>query len=471
MKLRILLYLTALLLTVSATLTGCIEDGFTSSPSDQPEFSTDTLKLGTVFTDEGTATNRFVVRNRHSKGLSISSISLSGDAADYFRLNVDGMSGRSFSDVEIRAKDSIYIFVEATLPLNGVAEEREFKANLDFLTNGVGTKVVLTASGLDVENIEVAEIDTDTRWESATPYRVFDSIVVAEGATLTLAPGVRVMMHDGASMRIHGSLVAEGTPEAPVTISGDRTGNVVGQISFDLMSKQWDGIYFFPGSEGSFTGTVVKNSSNGVELQHSRLQLLNSVLRNSGTDNLRAIASEVTATGCEFAEAGEHLVNLSGGNALFSHCTLANNYLFASMRGAAVNLGHLPDNADESLAGEDFTKAEFNNCIIYGMGAEVSKGDLSGTDIYFRTCLLRSTGSDDANFISCLWDTDPLYRTIRSDYYFDYRLLPDSPAIGAADPSLTPAEALTDRYGLPRDRELGAYSFDPDLPLPEEETE
>ena len=34
-------------------------------------------------------------------------------------MNVDGLSGREFHNVEIRAKDSIYVFVEATLPENG----------------------------------------------------------------------------------------------------------------------------------------------------------------------------------------------------------------------------------------------------------------------------------------------------------------------------------------------------------------
>lgn len=467
MNKRILLYLAALMVVFSALTSSCIEDGFTTSPSSQPEFSTDTLDLGTVFTAENTTTSRFVVHNRHSKGLSISSISLSGDAADYFRLNVDGMSGRNFSDVEIRAKDSIYIFVEATLPLTGLTEEKEFEASLDFLTNGVSSSVILTASGLDVDNLDAIVIDNDTRWDSARPYRILDSIVVDENATLVLAPGVRVMMHDGASIRVHGTLVSEGSVESPVTISGDRTGNVVGQISFDLMSKQWDGIYFFPESSGNrLEYTTVKNSSNGVSLDGSDLIILNSVLRNSGTDNLRAVSSEITAVGCEIAEAGEHLVSLTSGKAVFNHCTLANNYLFASLRGAAINLMHLPGKEAPDMNGSPYTIADFSNCIVYGIGAEVSQGDLSGTDIYFRRCLMRSNGSDDSNFIDCLWDTDPMYRTVREDYYFDYRLMPESPAIEGADPGLILRQAATDRYGLTRKLELGAYCFDPaDAPV------
>ncbi len=35
------------------------------------------------------------------------------------RLNVDGFSGKSFDNVEIRANDSIIVVVETTLPANG----------------------------------------------------------------------------------------------------------------------------------------------------------------------------------------------------------------------------------------------------------------------------------------------------------------------------------------------------------------
>ncbi len=61
----------------------------------------------------------------------------------------------------------------------------------------------------------------------------------------------------------------------------------------------------------------------------------------------------------------------------------------------------------------------------------------------------------------CVWDEDPLYYTVRNDYIFDYRVKPDSPAIGAADATLTLPEAATDRYGMPRGAapDLGAYVY------------
>ena len=99
-------------------------------------FSVDTLKIGTVFTDQVTPTHRFTVRNPHSKQLSISDINLSGPAADCFRLNVDGIAGKRFNAVDIRGKDSIFVFVEATFP-EGAKPMTDYEAKVDFTTNGI----------------------------------------------------------------------------------------------------------------------------------------------------------------------------------------------------------------------------------------------------------------------------------------------------------------------------------------------
>jgi hypothetical protein len=86
---------------------------------------------------------------------------------------------------------------------------------------------------------------------------------------------------------------------------------------------------------------------------------------------------------------------------------------------------------------------------------------LTGTSVYLRSCLLKSEGSDDDNFINCIWGADPKYYTVREDYYFDYRLKPESEAIGVGDASLTASEAAVDRYGNRRTApvDLGAYVY------------
>lgn len=463
---------TLLAVMSSLALASCIDDSFSTSSGDQPQFSVDTLKMGLVFTDEMTTTHRFTVRNPASKAISIDDISLSGDAAQYFRLNVDGFSGVRFSDVEIRAKDSIYVFVEATLPENNSTLPVEMLAKIDFNTTGVKRSVTLSAFGQDVTRLRAYTVSQSETFRPGKPYQIFDSLVVAKGTTLTLDAGTNLMFHDKASLVVYGTLVSLGTVDDPVILSGDRSGNVVSDISFDLMSRQWQGVWFCPGSTGNVLshttvkntvyGVVVDGQADGGENPETSLKLHNSRLRNSGGTALAAFHADITATGCEFAEAADGLVWLQGGKHRFDHCTFANYYLFAAISGPAVGLDHLNVDSDDE-SGLPYTTADITNSIVYGLGADVNPGDLTATDVTIRRCLLKSDGTDDDNFIACIWNTDPLYYTVRSDYYFDYRLKDDSPAISAANPQLSLPESEIDAYGKYRGAtpDLGAYVYQP----------
>ena len=103
-------------------------------------------------------------------------------------------------------------------------------------------------------------------------------------------------------------------------------------------------------------------------------------------------------------------------------------------------------------------QAEIVNCILYGSGSDVIPGDLTGSAVTIRRSLLRSDGADDDNFIDCIWNSDPLFYTVRAEYLFDYRLHSDSPAIGMALPGYSTSAGAVDFYGAPRtSATLGAY--------------
>lgn len=459
------------ILILAAALCSCIEDGISTDPSDQPVYSTDTLNLGIIFTEEGSPTHSFKVYNRHDKIINLSAVTMR--SGQYFRMNVDGFSGHEFANIEIRPNDSTFIFVEATLPSNGgEALPVEINDHIDITVNGRTSTVVIRADGQDVECLRAHEVTTDTRLDAPTPYQVFDSLVVRQGATLTLPAGTRLYFHDGAEMRVYGTLLSEGTPEQPVVMRGDRHGSVVGSIDFNIMPGQWDGIYFYSGSrDNRIAYTSVINTSYGVVADSlgtaadcggtAPLTLTASRLHNSSGSVLTAVHSDVIADACELSDAPWGVVQLHGGTHRLNRCTLANTYIFAATRGAILSLGHINEATDDK-SGLPYTSALITNSIIHGTGQTIAPLKIDGSAITLNRCLLKSAGSDDDNYLQCLWDTDPLFTVDRDSYNFDYRLLTDSPAAEAADPTLdTPSTPATDYYGIPLGAALGAFGLTP----------
>lgn len=465
LKKRIGLWITVIVLAMAAALSSCIEDGFTTSSSDVLAFKKDTVAFDTVITLQGTATKQMVVYNRSSKQINISSIKVAGLASKgHFHLNVDGIRGDSFQNVEIRGNDSIYIFIEAYLDEMERNEPTLIEDRLEFVTNGVTQNVTLTAWGQDVVRIMGDTISRNTRFTADKPYLIYDTMYVSPNITLTLDAGTTLLFHDKAAMRCAGRMLANGTVDAPVTFRGDRLDRIVGSTSFDVMSGQWGGIIFTPPTMGNVLKHVImKGSSIGMhcsangDTTNCALKLINCVLTNSASTCLATAICYVQLLGTEISDAAEEVAYFAGGKVLASQCTFANNYLFAVPSLPIVNVFDVE--YENGTKGK--IKADFNNCILYGLSSEINEGDLNDFNVYLRNCLFKSSGTDDAHFINCIWEGDPLFLTDRDEQLFDYRLDNESGAIGKGNASLCPEEARYDRYGNDRFArgavDLGAY--------------
>ena len=450
-------------------MVSCIDAAMTTSSSDVLSFSRDTVDFDTVFTDLGTPTARLIVFNRASKGLEISSIKFK-DPDTRFRFNVDGVSGVEFHDVEIRGRDSIYVFIECFIPETQGASPGLVADDLEFVTNGVTQTVRVEAYGQNVTRLRNVRLTADTRLTADRPYVVFDSLTVCKGVTLTVDPGAQLLFHDGASLVVEGRLEAVGRPGKMIDMRGDRLDNVLPDVKYDILPGQWKGVRIAAGSHGNRIEYVDMRSTlagltvdSCADLQQTRLTLLNSWLHNSSGNVLTSRYSKVNAYGCCFSEAGGSVVSLAGGDHEFLQCTIANNHLY-SISGPLLELLHvLPEDIDENSA--PLMRARFSNSIIYGLRADLNTGDLTGSDVVFRYVSLGSKEEDDDNFINCLWETDPLFRTVRQDYLFDYRLQEDSPVRSAGDPALVTPEVMYDMDGVDRlghgAPSLGAFQYAP----------
>ena len=472
---RHLLWIVAVACSVMLlAFTSCIEDGFTTSPSDKLAFNMDTVAFDTVITLQGTATKQMVVYNRSKKQINISSIKVAGIATNgHFHLNVDGVRGDEFQNVEIRGNDSIFIFIEAYLDEMEKDEPTLLEDRLEFVTNGNAQKVLLTAWGQDVVRLKGDTIDHDMHFTANKPYLIYDTVFVKEGATLNIDAGATLLFHDKAAMRCAGQMLANGTAEEPITFRGDRLDRVVGSTSFDIMSGQWEGIIFTPPTMNNVLQHVImKGSSIGMhcsadgETTECALKLVNCVLTNSASTCLAAQDCYVQLIGTEISDAAEVVTYFKGCKVLASQCTFANYYLFKVPSWPIV---YFDVEADDGGMGN--IMADFNNCIIYGLSPDINIGTLDDYDIYLRYCLLKSAGADDDHFINCVWAGDPHFLTVRDEYLFDYRLGNESDAIGKGNPDLCPAEARYDRYGNDRLAsgaiDLGAYVW---IPITEDDT-
>ena len=466
----------ALSILAGSLLTSCIDDDFTTNPSHVLAFSTDTVAFDTVFTTIGSSTRSFRVYNPNKKSLNISSIKLADAERSGFHINVDGMSGDQFTDVEIRGKDSIFVFVEANIDPTNQDNPIFIVDSIVFLTNGVQQDVQLTAYGQDVIIKRGETFTTDTRLTADRPYLIYDSLVVAPGATLQIDPGARVHFHNRASLLVQGRLQAEGTQEAPIQIRGDRLDRLFADLPYDNLGGQWDGIRFYPESFGNtISYAYVRGMTSGIVLdscatEETRLEIANSRIRNSSGNLITSNYSRLDCRNSELSDAGGAVLALTGGIAHFTHCTIVNYYFYDIITAPIVTMSHCAV-ADSIQGGAPLLRASFNNSILCGNTAELSSIDFIGSHVFFRSCLFNSMGEDDDNFINTVWGGMPRFKALGEEhYYYNYELGSEkSDAIGKGDPAFAVPPLDKDMYGNPRTErvDIGAYQYTPQE-LPEE---
>ena len=350
----------------------CQKDVISHSSGDRLSFSRDTVLFDTVFTAVGSATARFKVYNPSNNRVVISDVVLSGSSSSSYRINVDGEPGPLVKDVEIAARDSIYVFVDVNVDPQGSDSPLAVEDSIVFSLNGNRQSVKLLAWGQDVVLLNKAVINTQTLTANK-PYLVYGYAHVPKGENVTIDPGAKFYFHNSARFYVEGSMVANGTQENPISFEGDRL-----EDFYKTKAGQWGGIYFMPGSSGSLlTWTVVKNAVNGIQVDTfsvantPTLTVLNSRVENMSAVGLLARGAIVRAANSLFANCGQATVALVyGGDYEFIHCTLANywgNYYSRKYPQLWLNNYYITTIAGATtMVARDLERADFKNCIVYG---------------------------------------------------------------------------------------------------------
>ena len=174
------LIVVAVILGWSLFTSSCRKDELLTSGDVQLRFSDDTLLYDTVFATIGSVTKNLRIYNDYDQPINISNIRLAGGNTSYYRMNVNGLPGSSFDNIELRAGDSLWIFVEVTVDPNSQLLPYVVQDSIVFETNGRTQDVDLVAWGQNAHFIVADQTlnikDNNGKTIGQINYAVIDSI-------------------------------------------------------------------------------------------------------------------------------------------------------------------------------------------------------------------------------------------------------------------------------------------------------
>lgn len=474
-------YLSVFILSLLFSI-GCRKEKFTNDPSAKLKFSTDTVFFDTIFTAIGSATYRFTVINDNENSVVISKIGLKEGSNSKFRLNVDGLNGNEQSDVSIRGKDSIFVFVEVTVDPNDMTNPFVLEDAIEFETNGNKQDVKLVAWGQNAYfyyNVSTGGGGNTFELPVDKPNVMYGYFIVDSADVMNIPAGAKIHMHSGAILFVYkeASLHINGTAENPVIIQGDRL-----EDSYKEDAGQWERIWLYATSkDNTIDYAIIKNGNIGVQVDtlgnssNPTLKITNSIITNMSGVGLLAQGSKVVGENCQFSNCGQYTAALAlGGEYEFRHCTFGNYWSNGSRNNGQLLLKNYYIDADDNVQPRGITKAYFGNCIVYGNNEneiEFDFTDQTDSVYFFENCILK-TDRDTANageFKGIIYNPgaivvdgvshDPIFD---SPTDFKFNLFEQSVAIDKGNPTITGA-LNTDILGKIRDSkpDIGAYEFIP----------
>ena len=397
-------------------------ESFSDNPDYRLAFSHDTIAFDTLISTIPSSTKTLYAFNNNGNGMRINTIQLENGATSHFRVNVDGrfLSGGIWHNFEVLRHDSLVIRIEMTPPEAGTNEPLYFKDRLLFtLENGAQQSVVLSGGAIDayIERDGII-IDSDETLLTDKPYVIYDSLVVKQGATLTLTEGTTLMFHDKAALHVYGKLLVKGSLEKPVVLRGDRMDHMFDYLLYDNTPSRWEGIIIHRGSYGnelfhcdlhsSCFGIICEDTQELMPDETKPSVTIDcSVLHNIGGDGLQFNNCVSKVTNTQISNTLGHTVNLNGGSHTFIYCTVAQFYPFTANRGNALNLVSCAEGEEYGL----LRKAHFINSVITGYGEDVIMGENIPSDgscnYLFHHCFLNTPVVDDIeHFVGCIFDRD-----------------------------------------------------------------
>lgn len=468
---------------VFLVFSSCKKDERLTDSGAKLNFSTDEVLFDTVFTTVGSTTKIFKIYNPHSQSLTISKAFLATGNNSQFRINIDGLSGTSFTDIEIMAGDSLFAFVQVTVDPDSTNSPMLIKDSIIFVTNGNTQDINLTAIGQDVylhkpDHFSTTGfppysiIDCNAIWTDDKPHLIFGYAVVDEGCTLTMMERTRVHLNNQAVLWIYdgGTLKISGSKGNEVTFQGARL-----EPEYKELPGQWGKIWLSSGSLNNVIDwAIIKNGSIGVQSDtlgasaSPTLLITNTIIKNMSAAALYGQGSFIRGYNCVFANCGQYVAALTiGGRYSFEHCTFANFWSGSQRTTPSIALSNYYIDINGTTQIRDLDSAYFGNCIMYGNIDEevgLDSSTFGGNFNYkFDHCLvktaLNTTDGVHYNTVSPYQNLDPQFVDASVN---NYQLKATSPAIDGGDTGifigtdLNASDRPNPSTSLP---DLGAYEY------------
>lgn len=429
-------------------------------------FSKDTVVFDTVFTTIGSTTQQLKIYNKENRTVMIQEVELMGGSSSPFRINLDGLMGTNFNDIELEGKDSLFCFVEVTLNPNGGNLPLVIEDRIRFRTNGKDQYVILAAWGQDIyyhysdlSSDDPNDLNTNEGiWPNDKPHLIYGAAFVDSAKQLIIQQNTQIYMHKGAFLfNYKGTLIINGTKDEPVTIQGDRL-----EAAYDDVAGQYYGVYFKEALASSINYAVIKNGTAGIHIEGNgeqssapTLTIRNSKIYNHASYGiLNFKEGKIKAENCIVSQNGYYaFFNLAGVEFDFLHCDLL-GYKNGDQQTPAVAVTDYYQSNGYGVTGI------IRNSVIYGnLDGEIVFDTVGGGNNFaIDKCVIKRTPIGSAPlYTNIIWNQDPAFKDIEDR---DFTIWSTSPMINAANPAFQTVGNLDfngiSRGGTP---DIGAYEF------------
>lgn len=447
MKLPVL-FISALLLLFS-----CRKDSFITSSDARISISADTLEYDTLFVTAGSTYRTLKIINENDQKLRLTSLKLMGGASSAYKMNVDGVAGSQFSNLEINANDSIYVFVQVNVNPSAVNLPFVIRDSIQISYNGKDRKVQLEAWGQNAHFFRNKVVAADETWNNDLPYVILGFLQINANATLTINKGCRIYVHADAPIVINGTLKTSGLKDTAdrVYFQGDRLDE-----PYKDFPASWPGIYFGATSKDNVLNyTTIKNAYQAIGITepsvnaNPKLTLNECVIDNAYDAGIISLNSSINARNCLVSNCGKNLFLAQGGNYQFTHCTVvtyANRFI--DHKDPVLTISNFANSSSANLT------ATFRNCILWGENGLVNdevvvlKNGNTTFNVNFDYNLWKvQTAPSNITSNQIINNQVPLFDSVNTTKnYYDFRLQTASPAINKG----MGAGVTTDLDGKPR---------------------